>query len=268
MAIRMKFAGSVAGAALVAVGLWSWSAFAAVPPPVPATLTQQGRILDKSGTPSAGKIAFVFTIYDDPTKSAAADALWSETQDITLDDGYFSAQLGSVMPIPASVFDGSARYLGITVGSDAEMTPRETIASIPYAFAAGSAATATVGSALDTRIATLEALLACPDATARTKFGFCIWHEDNGATYSLNYFQAASACKAKGGRLCTLAEVSAAQAAGAEWCAFSWVADRVDNANAYTSYPMQHVLAGCGAIGTTTNSGPMTGGADANCCKP
>src|SRR5439155_18765986 len=40
--------------------------------------------------------------------------------------------------IPASVFDGSPRYLGVTVGTDPEMTPRQAIFAVPYAMIAGN----------------------------------------------------------------------------------------------------------------------------------
>jgi len=139
MAIKTSFARWVAGAAVSAVGLWSISAFAAAAP-VPATLTQQGRILDATtGDPVSSKVQIVFNVYAD---AKGGTALWTETQSITLDDGYFSAQLGSVTTIPDGVFDGSVRYLGVTVGTDAEMTPREALTSVPYAFIAGNAATA------------------------------------------------------------------------------------------------------------------------------
>jgi hypothetical protein len=133
MAIKTSFARWVAGAAVSAVGLWSISAFAAVP----ATLTQQGRILDATtGDPVSSKLKIVFNVYAD---AKGGTALWTEEQNITLDDGYFSAQLGSVTPIPGTVFDGTVRYLGVTVGADDEMAPREAITSVPYAWNAASA---------------------------------------------------------------------------------------------------------------------------------
>lgn len=133
MAIKTSFARWVAGAALSAVGLWSISALA----DVPATLTQQGRILDATtGDPVSSKVQIVFNVY---AKATGGTALWTEQQNITLDDGYFSAQLGSVTPIPDTLFDGTVRYLGVTVGADDEMAPREAITSVPYAMNAASA---------------------------------------------------------------------------------------------------------------------------------
>jgi Extracellular link domain len=243
---------------------------------VPLTVTQQGRLLDSTSAPvDSVALKFTFKLYTTPAGTAS---LWTETQTITPDQGYFSARLGEVTPFPATIFDGSQTvlYLGITSGSDTEMAPRQQLTSVPFAMlslnathatTADSAATA-VG-ALNTRIAALETLTSCPDATARANYGFCIWHEDKGATYTLSYANAAKACIAKGGRLCTMAEVSAAAAAGAEWCAYSWVADRVDNTTGYWAFPMKHVDGACGnAIGLISSTSAMSAVFDANCCKP
>lgn len=100
---------------------------------VPATLTQQGRLLASDGTPATGPVSMVFAIYDAGT---AGTALWTETQNVALDDGYFSVQLGSVTGFPTTLFDGTARYLGVTVATDSEMTPREQLVSVPYAMVA------------------------------------------------------------------------------------------------------------------------------------
>ena len=127
----------VSAAAFLLSTLIGASAFAAAPT-VPSTYTQQGRILDSTGAPVTKKVAITFTLYNDPKASAAANVLWTETQNITPDDGYFSAQLGDVTPIPAGKFDGSVLYIGIQVGSDDEMVPREEITSVPYATLAGS----------------------------------------------------------------------------------------------------------------------------------
>ena len=105
---------------------------------VPGVLTQQGRLLDSDGAAVPdGEISFTFTIYD-----AAEDGteLWTETQDITTEDGYFSAQLGEVEAFPKDLFDGSTSlFLGVQVGSDDEMTPRQAITSVPYAMKAAVA---------------------------------------------------------------------------------------------------------------------------------
>jgi hypothetical protein len=103
---------------------------------VPSTLTQQGRLLDSAGAPATGSVQITFTVYD---TASGGTSLWTETQNITLDDGYFSARLGETTAIGANVFDGSTRYLGVQVGTDAEMTPRQSLVSVPYAIMANNA---------------------------------------------------------------------------------------------------------------------------------
>ncbi|MEO7328979.1 MAG: hypothetical protein ABI193_10400, partial [Minicystis sp.] len=103
---------------------------------VPATLTEQGRLFDDLGAPLGGTVNVTFTIY---AAASGGQALWSETQQIALDEGYFSAALGSATPFPASLWDGSLRYVGIQVGADPEMSPRQSTGSVPYALRADDA---------------------------------------------------------------------------------------------------------------------------------
>jgi hypothetical protein len=109
----------------------------AATPNVPDFLAEQGRLFDTTGTPVTGSPSFVFTIYSDKNGTAP---IWTETQTITLDSGYFSTTLGSVTAIPATVFGaGLTRYLGIKIGTDAEMKPLQPLTSVPYAFVANNA---------------------------------------------------------------------------------------------------------------------------------
>lgn len=103
---------------------------------VPSVLTQQGRLFTSTGSPATGTVSIQFSVYGAAT---GGTALWTETQSVTLDDGYFSARLGEATAIPASVFDGSTRYLAVKVGTDAEMTPRQALVSVPYALMANNA---------------------------------------------------------------------------------------------------------------------------------
>lgn len=103
---------------------------------VPVTLTQQGRLFDSSGAPLSSTIDIQFALYDLP---AANTPIWVETHSVTFEDGYFSVILGDTKPIDSAVLNGSTRYLGVTVGNDAEMTPRSTVGSVPYAMMAGDA---------------------------------------------------------------------------------------------------------------------------------
>jgi hypothetical protein len=101
---------------------------------VPQTIVHQGRLYDATNKPVTGTISVAFAVYaDDTTKTA----LWTETDMVTFEEGYFSVALGATTPFTANLFDGSVRYLGITVGTDPEMTPRAAVRSVPYAILAG-----------------------------------------------------------------------------------------------------------------------------------
>jgi hypothetical protein len=97
---------------------------------VPQLINFQGVLKDGSGNPVAdGSYSVVFTIYDAPS---AGTNLWSETQSVTTVNGLFTVLLGSVTPVPAAVFDNPDRWLGIQVGADPEMTPRQRLSSVGY----------------------------------------------------------------------------------------------------------------------------------------
>jgi hypothetical protein len=101
---------------------------------VPAPLSHQGRLLDASGQPVSAAQIFIYKIYDAPT---GGNVLWTETLTVPIDQGYFSVQLGTSTAITNAILTGGPRFLGIQVGTDPEMTPREALASVPYARVAG-----------------------------------------------------------------------------------------------------------------------------------
>jgi hypothetical protein len=125
--LRRSARGALTLALLLAV---SQSALSAAVPP---TVGYQGRLYDQNGNPITGTLSVVFSLY--ATASGGA-AVWSETQSVAFADGYFTAQLGSVTAFSATTFNGSVLYLGVKVGTDAEMTPRASVASVPYALTA------------------------------------------------------------------------------------------------------------------------------------
>src|SRR4051794_11994885 len=100
----------------------------------PKAITSQGRLFDTSSNPISGTLDVVFAIYD---KADATTPIWSEHQSVTFDQGFYSASLGAVVPLDEKTFDGSVRYFGITIGTDAELLPRAAIQSVPYALFAG-----------------------------------------------------------------------------------------------------------------------------------
>ncbi|MCU1283036.1 MAG: hypothetical protein JWM53_6582, partial [bacterium] len=132
-------------AAVLGLIMISATPAAAAPPAtpnVPATITQQGRLLNTDGTPATGTVSMTFSLYDSSTSTTA---IWTETQSATLDDGYFSVQLGSMTSLSSSttlatdLAKGVSLFLGLKVGSDSEMTPREEITTVPYALVAQNA---------------------------------------------------------------------------------------------------------------------------------
>ncbi len=139
-----KFSKSIAAAviALATAGV-AYAPSASAANPVPLTLTQQGRLLDNTGAAVDGvQLTFTFSLY---TSATAGTAIWTENQSITPDKGYFSAKIGDSTAFPAMIFDGSqpTLYLGIKIGSDAEMSPRQELTSVPFALLAANALNAT-----------------------------------------------------------------------------------------------------------------------------
>ncbi len=107
---------------------------------VPRTISYQGQLTDASGLPLTDTVQMVFNIYDNPTGGTSE---WTETQNsVIVTDGLFSVLLGSVNPIPDTVFRDPARYLSIQVGADPEITPRTKLTSVAYAYRALRADTA------------------------------------------------------------------------------------------------------------------------------
>jgi hypothetical protein len=105
-----------------------------VAPGVPQLINYQGRLLDSADAPITGSKSILFTMYD-----AQGTALWSETQSVGIVNGTFKVFLGSVTDLSDAVFEGGLVYLGIKVETDAEMTPRQKVVSVPYAMRAGVA---------------------------------------------------------------------------------------------------------------------------------
>ncbi len=99
---------------------------------VPHLLNIQGLLTDNSGEPLAdGTYSITFAIYAD---ESGGSALWTETRSVVTSSGLFTIYLGESNPIPPEHFDGTPLWLGIKVGTDAEMTPRTSLTSVGYAY--------------------------------------------------------------------------------------------------------------------------------------
>jgi hypothetical protein len=120
----------------ISITIVGWAASAKAAGTVPNVLTEQGRLLDATNNPITTAVTMTFAIYNDKALGTPATALWTEKQTITPDNGFFSAELGSVTALPPSIFTGQNLWLGLTVNTDAEMTPRQPMVSVPYALTA------------------------------------------------------------------------------------------------------------------------------------
>ena len=99
------------------------------------TINYQGYLTDSSGNPVNEPLDIVFRLYN---VESGGEALWIETQNgVVVSDGLFSVLLGDVTSISTEIIaNNSDLWLGIAVGGDEEMSPREKIASAPYALLA------------------------------------------------------------------------------------------------------------------------------------
>jgi len=104
---------------------------------IPQTINYQGYLTDSNGNPLSGNYNIKFSIYNSAT---GGTAIWSETHNsVTVTNGVFGVILGEINPVPLELFDGTDKFLGITVGTDPEMTPRQKFTSVGYAFRADNA---------------------------------------------------------------------------------------------------------------------------------
>ncbi len=132
---------------------------------VPNRLSYQGLVTDIGGVPLGDTTPenheVIFRLWDGPTAAGAANLVYSEKQVVTIANGEFSVLIGAGADVsgeedkgPGTVnvsdaFDGSQRFLGVTVaaaaapggitGSDLEITPRQQLVSTAFSFRAKEA---------------------------------------------------------------------------------------------------------------------------------
>ncbi len=106
---------------------------------VPRKLNYQGYLTSTNGAPVNTPQTLVVRLYG---VSSGGTALFTETHTtVTVSNGIFNILLGSVdvNTNPLNLSFSAQYYLGITVGADAEMTPRQPLAASPYALRAANA---------------------------------------------------------------------------------------------------------------------------------
>lgn len=102
-----------------------------------STLNFQARLLNSNGSlVNDGNYSVAFNLY---TAASGGSNEWSETQTVTVKNGYFSANLGTITPFSGSIDWSQEKWLTINVNGDGEMNPRIKLTAVPYAFRAGQA---------------------------------------------------------------------------------------------------------------------------------
>lgn len=82
---------------------------------VPGKLSYQGRLLKADGTPESGPTSIGFSLY---AAASGGNAIWSETQELGITEGYYATALGALTAFPPGAFDGSERFLEISVAGN------------------------------------------------------------------------------------------------------------------------------------------------------
>lgn len=99
---------------------------------IPNLMAYHGILRDGAGNYLTGTYSMTFRIYD---TAADGNVLWSETQPaVAVSSGRFNVQLGSVTSLALNFT--SDYWLSVQVGADSEMTPRQRLTSVGYAYRA------------------------------------------------------------------------------------------------------------------------------------
>ncbi len=110
---------------------FAFTLFFAVFAQVPRTMDYRGYLTDAGGNPLDGTYSITFRIYDAAT---GGNLLWYETKSVTIANGYFDVQLDLSTNGGDTLKFDRPYWLALKVGSDAEMSPREKLAPVSFAF--------------------------------------------------------------------------------------------------------------------------------------
>ncbi len=117
--------------ALLILLLFSVTALAAVP----HWISYQGYLARPDGTPLDTTVSITFRLYPE---FSSVSPIWDEIADVTTVNGIYNVLLGAADNFPQTFFDDGSMWLGIQVGTDAEMSPRIDLAAVPYAYRIGT----------------------------------------------------------------------------------------------------------------------------------
>ena len=99
---------------------------------VPQQINYQGYLVNSSDSSAiTDSLQMTFAIY---ANSVGGSPLWSETHpQVVVGNGLFNVLLGSVNPLPDTIFTGQDLWLETTVAGET-FSPRKKLVSVPYAF--------------------------------------------------------------------------------------------------------------------------------------
>ena len=100
---------------------------------VPGQFTHQGRLLADDGTPMTGDVTITFRVANAET---GGTALWEETQELSLTNGFYAAVLGAneeTNPLDTDVLQQTPVWLELQLAGEGAMYPRSPIHAVPYA---------------------------------------------------------------------------------------------------------------------------------------
>lgn len=91
------------------------------------SINYQGRLTVSAGKPLSGTYSMTFRLYEVASGGTVLD---TDTHTVEVTEGLFNTNIN----FDPSYFDGGELWLGIKVGADAEMTPRQELRPVPYAL--------------------------------------------------------------------------------------------------------------------------------------
>jgi len=98
------------------------------------TIQYQGVLLTPAGQQApSGTYSMIFRLYQNNT----GGPVYQQQLNVVVAEGFFSANIG---PLDPGLF-GEQQFIGVTVGNDVEMTPRQALRYVPYAMFAENART-------------------------------------------------------------------------------------------------------------------------------
>ena len=103
---------------------------------IPGFLSHQGRILQVDNQPLTGIVSLTFSLY---AQDEGGSALWSETLNVSFDEGFYTVVLGVDTSLDSTVLANDFLYMGVSVADDDEMLPRFPVSAVPFAILSGTA---------------------------------------------------------------------------------------------------------------------------------